>query len=566
MRKERKAMINNKKNMQKLMLLPLACFLSTALMAQVKDRDLGNINEMVTREFNPVIKDAAKISSNPVINDSTAKIPVSGYNLTGQKINTTFEVEPIPSARMKQEPISKLYSTHLKGGFGNYTMPLGEIYFNSRRSKEYHYGASLRHLSSRATLPDVAYSGFSNNNLSLFGKYFMKDYTLSGDFDYSRNVVNYYGFNPEVFPNINKEDIRQRFNFFNPKVAFESTYKDTTKIHHSTGISYYNFSDLFDGATENNFSLNSGVRKYISKEQIGLNTNFGYWHLNGPQDTTFNMIIGFNPHITSQRKNFKVKVGFNVSLEAATDATGSAEIFPDIEASYNLVKDIIIPYAGVTGGLIERNSYRSLTNVNPFLNADSPMLNSVIKQKYFAGIKGNLSSAVTFNTYFSYADIRNMPLFVNQPDIIKNRFSLVFDNTRVMNMRGELAYQKTEKLKMLIKGDYYKYDLDVQEFAWHRPNFEATFTTFYSLRDKIILKGDIFYVGQRMGRDYTAEGLVEAIPLKGFLDVNLGLEYRYTKHLSAFVNFNNIGAVRYQQWYNYPTQRFNLLGGFSYSF
>ncbi|MBA3900850.1 MAG: hypothetical protein H0X62_11685, partial [Bacteroidetes bacterium] len=358
--------------MQKLLILPLACLLSTGLMAQ-GERDLGNITEVVTGDFNPVIKDAAKISTNPVINDSTARIPVPAYKLKGQRINTTFEVEPIPSARMKQEPLSKLYRTHVKGGFGNYSMPLGEIYFNSLRSKEYHYGASLKHLSSRATLPDVAYSGFSDNELSLFGKYFMKDYTLAGDFNYTRNVVHYYGYNPELAPTIERGDIRQRFNLFNPNATFESTYKDTTKLHHKTGISYYNLSDVFDGATENNISFNSGLRKYISKEQIGLNTTFGYWHLNGPQDTTFNMIIGFNPHIISQRKNLKVKVGFNVGLEAATDATGSGEIFPDIEASYRLVGDIIIPYAGITGGLIERNSYRSLTDENPFLNAGSSM-------------------------------------------------------------------------------------------------------------------------------------------------------------------------------------------------
>jgi len=54
--------------------------------------------------------------------------------------------------------------------------------------------------------------------------------------------------------------------------------------------------------------------------------------------------------------------------------------------------------------------------------------------------------------------------------------------------------------------------------------------------------------------------------LKGIFDANLGLEYRYTKKLSAFINFNNIGAVRYQRWEDYPTQRFNVLGGLTYSF
>jgi len=54
--------------------------------------------------------------------------------------------------------------------------------------------------------------------------------------------------------------------------------------------------------------------------------------------------------------------------------------------------------------------------------------------------------------------------------------------------------------------------------------------------------------------------------MKGLVDVNLGLEYRYTKFLSAFLNLNNLAAQRYQRWYAYPTQKFNLLGGLTYTF
>ena len=35
---------------------------------------------------------------------------------------------------------------------------------------------------------------------------------------------------------------------------------------------------------------------------------------------------------------------------------------------------------------------------------------------------------------------------------------------------------------------------------------------------------------------------------------------------SAFIKLNNLGAVRYQDWYNYPLQRFSLMGGFTYAF
>jgi hypothetical protein len=34
----------------------------------------------------------------------------------------------------------------------------------------------------------------------------------------------------------------------------------------------------------------------------------------------------------------------------------------------------------------------------------------------------------------------------------------------------------------------------------------------------------------------------------------------------VFLNFNNIAGQRYERWYAYPTQKFNLLGGLTYTF
>ncbi|MCI5056542.1 MAG: hypothetical protein MRY83_10565, partial [Flavobacteriales bacterium] len=58
----------------------------------------------------------------------------------------------------------------------------------------------------------------------------------------------------------------------------------------------------------------------------------------------------------------------------------------------------------------------------------------------------------------------------------------------------------------------------------------------------------------------------ETQTIKGFTDVVLGAEYRYTHRLSAFIDFHNILGVNYQMWSNYPAQRLVLIGGISYSF
>jgi hypothetical protein len=103
------------------------------------------------------------------------------------------------------------------------------------------------------------------------------------------------------------------------------------------------------------------------------------------------------------------------------------------------------------------------------------------------------------------------------------------------------------------------------ERAWHRPNMELALTASYNLWDKILINAAIFGYGKYYVRQ-TDGAVFSAAKVKGFSDINLGLEYRYSKILSVFVNLNNLGFTRYYRWYNYPSERFNMLGGIKVSF
>jgi outer membrane receptor protein involved in Fe transport len=106
--------------------------------------------------------------------------------------------------------------------------------------------------------------------------------------------------------------------------------------------------------------------------------------------------------------------------------------------------------------------------------------------------------------------------------------------------------------------------------AWYKPQVKISVSGNYSIKDKIVVTADLFYIDSQFAKtfennNYTA-GKVIAKELNGVVDANIGLEYRYTKKFGFFLNFNNIASQRYSRWYNYPTQRFGVLGGLSYSF
>ena len=168
-----------------------------------------------------------------------------------------------------------------------------------------------------------------------------------------------------------------------------------------------------------------------------------------------------------------------------------------------------------------------------------------------------------------------MPLYVKDfSNVLENQFTVLYDTVGLNQISGELAYQKLEKLKIIVRGDYFDYSPANELKAWHKPDMKISLSGIYDLSDKIIVRTDLFFINKQYAKAFNsvtdASGVIvtteEAKELKGVFDANLGLEYRYTKKLSAFINFNNIGAVRYQKFEDYPTQRFNVLGGLTYSF
>ena len=102
-------------------------------------------------------------------------------------------------------------------------------------------------------------------------------------------------------------------------------------------------------------------------------------------------------------------------------------------------------------------------------------------------------------------------------------------------------------------------------FPWHKPAYDVSLTANYNIQDKILLKAAFITYGSSHAPVWE-NGLLKAQTLKSWVDINFGVEYRYRKKTSIFINFNNITSTRYYRWYNYPSYRFNILGGFSYIF
>jgi outer membrane receptor protein involved in Fe transport len=54
--------------------------------------------------------------------------------------------------------------------------------------------------------------------------------------------------------------------------------------------------------------------------------------------------------------------------------------------------------------------------------------------------------------------------------------------------------------------------------------------------------------------------------LEGALDLNAGLEFKITKNINLWTQFNNITNKEYERWNQYPVYGFNFVGGIVFSF
>lgn len=536
--------------------------------AVVGQTNMNDINFQAESEFQPTIKDAVKYSDIPEIRDTVKRINNSAYGIVSNPLFPKYEVAPISPAKMQNEPLSKLYHSMIKVGYGPiYNMPYGELWYNSLRSREMAYGVHYKHFSSMSQMDKVGYSGFSDNEAEIFAKKFYKKHTLSGDFNYKRNVVNYYGFDNELNHIDNKNYTKQRFQLFEPSVQLQSHYTDSSKINHSIKLSYYNLQDIYNSA-ENNIKLYSELGTYINKEHFHVNVLADYYNHKKSNDTLNDFIFTLNPYFEANGKKWHADLGLAATVDAF-DSKTKFYFYPQLNVFYDVYESIIVPYAGASGGLI-KNSYRSLTNENPFINPNVHYANTHNKFNVFGGLRGNLSSNTSYDAKVSYGQYDSLQFFViDYTDLtqLDNKFNVVYDNTSLLNVSGQVKYQYKEKIHFIAKGNYYLYKTKNLTRAYHKPDYDITLSAIYNLKSKIIIKGDVFAIGNQWALTEVKDGEIyktEPKLLNSLIDVNLGAEYRYSKMLSFFVKFNNIANMKYMRWEKYPTQGFNMMIGLTF--
>ena len=525
--------------------------------SQTRDTLINNSVFDVEKTFKPILSEAIKIPVNPNPEKPELKRPDFKYEVEATKpASLEPNVYTIKPLSLGTSLLPKLKNNYTRFGFGNYSTPLFEFYINSVRNKQFQTGFFVKHLSSSG---DENFNNFSNNTVYAYVKTFKAKQVYSLDAYYYRNRAQLYAMPSSITDAENSG--RLLYETFDVKGRASSAKKDSSGFAHQTDLTYYRYQNNLK-QNENDFGIRSVLSKTFEEIPFELDAGFRINQYNKGELTYNRRFFHLNPEIKIEEKEFYLRGGFNLMF-IGDSSKSNGHFFPKAEGGFTIIPKKMSVYAGINGN-VQVNTLRSITTENLFVL--NPALNNTInKFEVYGGFKGQIGPMTGFTIQTSSSKIENNLFYVYDSSSFAQK--TLFDEGKgsLTRLLVSINHGFGEKFRINAAAIVNNYTLSKIAKAYSRPELEIKTNLSYNLGDKFILKLDVFYWGERKSLNMLTNESKE-IKLDAFTDLNFGIEYRYKKHLSAFVNFNNIANNTYQRWNNYPVYGFNLLGGFNFTF
>lgn len=562
-------------------LVNLAILLSiTILFAQRKQSDTINTDVIdVVKPYTPSISDAFKVKETPSLDDNVTETKKEvNYNIFSIPVASTFTPAKGKAEVVEKATPVKLYDNYATIGAGTYTTILGELYLNHAISRTESVGGYLSHHSSQGGIEGELFDNdFSNSKINANYSSRLRDLSWNVDGGFQRQTYNWYGVPEALVMEAQGADISTDHMFwsahFGGDISFEDTYIN------GGSFKFRRFGDN-EGTGENRFVFNTAFDIPVNSEEISTELKFDY--VGGAFDRRYeldeelnygNWQIGVSSQYQLIQDDLTLNLGASIFYMNEKE-TGDSDVFiyPNITASYRLVNDVLIAYGGIEGGLIQ-NSYYDFATENPFVSPTLFIMPTDQLYNAYAGLKGKLSSNMSYNVSGFYRADRNKALFKNNITLMPltdaedyqygNSFGVVYDDVDTYGVAGEINVDVNRNFKLGLKAEYFNYSTDDEAEAWNLPDIKGSLFLDYQINEEWFAGANLFYIGERHAFQGTTS---ETVTLDSYFDANAHVGYNVTDKLSIFAKANNIVGENYQKWLEYPVQGIQVLAGATFKF
>lgn len=488
-----------------------------------------------------------------------------------------LELETTPISRPFRAPQLDLYPGFLRVGYGNFASPLLEARYMATEADQVNYSLHLGHQSFGKGPVQGEESSEAHTKFGGDVSYFADLFEVFGGVDWKQDRYAFYGVDPVNFEN---PDFEIPNNVLS-SVAIKAGIRDIEKVgpfSYEAQLSFRNFNDSYS-ARENEIGV-AATGKFRPNEDWKGQVGITYYSTN-PEDLNYSKTrtyFGIRPELTYSLGEFKLTAGLNLISEndSIADKSSDFRIFPNLKASYQFAEEF--GFFGEFSGDVQRNTYYSFVNQNPYLGPSEQLLNTIQNYKIAGGIEGQFQEVFHYRAGVDVSRYNNLSFFVNNYDnnlfaSDTSKFTLVYDDkSTVFNINGELGFKFSEIYTLGSRLDLYQYDLSTQAEAWHRPTWEIRVNNQLTPIDGLLVQANLNFMGGLKARgndlsDILGEpGPYEVVNLKTIADLQLKADYQITNRFSVFAEGNNILNGNNTRWLNYPVRGIQLIGGVSMKF
>ncbi|HQU58051.1 MAG: hypothetical protein KDD02_17985 [Phaeodactylibacter sp.] len=518
--------------------------------------DLPSEQVDIIKNFEARLGDAERYRLDPELPPLDTATRRQDYMVTSSSLEVEYLPPKIrPLAMPSDKESGERYDGYARLGAGFPLAFLGEGFYNISSVENFNLGLSAKHLSANNN-KKIENQRFSYTNVGADGTYhFDQGFSVNGGLGYTSDVVHFYGYNDlnealgENF-SFEPEQVRQKFDIFEGHASIFNGARTEADFNYHAGLKFYLMNDDY-AVRENGFDLLFSGTKWFDGSHpltIELETDFTAY-----KDTANQSLNNFflRPSYTYHGGSFTAKLGANI---ASHDDNFS--FFPDVELSALLLDGVLGAYVGASGTL-EKNSFRSLSDYNPYISSRIQVRNSSYYY-YYGGVRGNVQG-IDYDAQVGYKAIDNLALFL-LPDIYDTipRFDVLYDTASIFTIKASVSAPLFDGFTLTGTVSQNFFSLDREAKPWHLPSLTVNLGARYvTMEEKLTIRGDFFLEN---GVPYLNDD-GDAQNLNGLFDISLGADYFFTKNIGGFVQVNNLANNKRQRWFRYPTFGLNAMVG-----
>lgn len=571
---------------------------ASGIMAQEEvNKEEKNLNREMTleREYDPSVQDANKVNTLPAVKEPTVKKRAIDYAVFAVPTEPEKQISVLPSGKIMADMDYNKRRGYLNLAAGMNLNINGDFGYHILSTEKDNLNVYLSHRSTNGNIDyiqiDDKVKAKLNDNLGgLNYKHKFEKAVFNIGAKYGYSGFNYYGLPvtgnlEEAGTNLDLADrtTNQVNQTIGANIGIESEDEEAP-FGYMVDFDYINFSHKYgadaksDGPTENTFELKFNLfAPFGGNQRIGLAGLAEYFSYNLLERCSFenHAEVILNPYYTIEGDIWNLKLGAKAMIVTGENSKFAAS--PDIAFDVE-VADKTVFYLKADGKLYSNSMYETAL-VNRYVNPTEELMPSRNWLDANLGIKSGVVPGFWFDVFAGYkitsSDVLYLPSRVFEQDGFGNFAEAMSDiNTKRFFAGVNLKYNYQKLFEINLKGVYNNWKANYGDSwiggeanaeldrVWGKPTAEINAGVTVRPIDKLAVDVNYYLATGR----YTQLGGNEEVNLNNINELNIRGMYNINKTFSVNVQLNNVLFQKYDIYYGYPAQGFNLMGGINVNF